>query len=108
MDLFLLLSEFQSNNVFYKMSLSFTNDSKTGFENRKWNYFSYFQSLTKQCCQAQLQLQLQLGEGPKKKTTNFRHICPNCRYPQAKLFPNEKFGKKNCGRLVDREVHNIL
>ena len=24
------------------MFLTFTNESKTGFENRKWNYFSYF------------------------------------------------------------------
>ena len=38
-----------SKNFFYKMFLTFTNKSKTGFENRKlnypnrkWNYFSYF------------------------------------------------------------------
>ena len=31
-----------SKSFFYKMFLTFTNKSKTGFENRKLNYFSYF------------------------------------------------------------------
>ena len=49
MELFLLLPELQSKNLFYKMFLTYTSESKTGFENRKWNYpnrkriyFSYF------------------------------------------------------------------
>ena len=29
------------------MFVTFTNESKTGFENRKWNYFSYFLSSNK-------------------------------------------------------------
>ena len=51
MELLLLLSELQSKKFFYKMFLTFTNESKTGFENRKWNYlnrkwnyFSYFKN----------------------------------------------------------------
>ena len=49
MELFFLFSDFQLRNVFYKMFLSFNNNTKTRFENRKlnypnrkWNYFSYF------------------------------------------------------------------
>ena len=49
MELFLLLPDLQSKNVFYKKLLTFQNESKTSFENRKknypnrkWNYFSYF------------------------------------------------------------------
>ena len=42
MELILLFHDLQSKNLFYKMFLTFTNESKTGFENRKWNYFSYF------------------------------------------------------------------
>ena len=39
MELFLLLPEIQSKNVFYKMFLTYTSESKTDFENRNWNYF---------------------------------------------------------------------
>ena len=53
-ELFLLLSELQSKNVFYEMFITFTNKFTTGFEkrkwnylNRKWNYISYFQNLNK-------------------------------------------------------------
>merc|ERR1712240_90358 len=46
--LFLLFPDFRLNNFFYKMFLSFNNDSKTGFENRKWNYpnrkWNYFRN----------------------------------------------------------------
>ena len=35
MELFLLLSDLQSKNLFYKKFLAFKNESKTGFENRK-------------------------------------------------------------------------
>ena len=42
MELFLLFPDFWSQNLFYKMFITFNNDTKTGFENRKWNYFSYF------------------------------------------------------------------
>ena len=49
MELFFLFSDFQSKNFLNKMFLTFTKESKTGFENRKWNYpnrkwnyFSYF------------------------------------------------------------------
>ena len=49
MELFLLLPDLQSKNFFYKKFVTFKNESKTGFENRKWNYlnrkwnyFSYF------------------------------------------------------------------
>ena len=38
MELFLLLTEIQSKNLFYKMFLTFDNESKIGFKNRKWNY----------------------------------------------------------------------
>ena len=38
MELFLLLPDLQSKNFFYKKFLTFKNESKTGFENRKWNY----------------------------------------------------------------------
>ena len=48
MEFFLLLPDLQSKNFFYKKFLTFNNESKTGFENRKWNhpnrkwnYFSY-------------------------------------------------------------------
>ena len=40
--LFLLFPDFRLKNFFYKMFLSFNNDTKNGFENRKWNYCSYF------------------------------------------------------------------
>ena len=47
---YLLLSELQSKNFSYKMFLTITSKSKTYFQNRKWdyqdrkwNYFSYFQ-----------------------------------------------------------------
>ena len=47
----LLLPELQSKSFFYKMFLTFPNESKIGFENRKWddqnwkwNYYSYFLS----------------------------------------------------------------
>ena len=39
MELFLLLPELQSKNVFYKMFLTYTSESKTDFENSNWNYF---------------------------------------------------------------------
>ena len=49
MELFILLSDPQLNKLFYKKFLTFKNEPKTGFENRKWkypnrkwNYFSYF------------------------------------------------------------------
>ena len=49
MELFLLFPDLQSKNFFYKMFLILTNESRTGFENRKWkypnrkwNYFFYF------------------------------------------------------------------
>ena len=49
MELFLLFPDLRLKNFFYKMFLNFTNEFKTGFENRKlnypnrkWNYFSYF------------------------------------------------------------------
>ena len=49
MELFLLFPDLQSKNFFYKIFLTFTNEFKTGFENkkskysnRKWNYFFYF------------------------------------------------------------------
>ena len=49
MELFLLFPDFRLKNFFHKMFQSFNNDTKTGFENRKWNYtnrkwnyFSYF------------------------------------------------------------------
>ena len=32
-----LFSDFQLKNFFYKMFQIFNNDTKTGFENRKWN-----------------------------------------------------------------------
>ena len=35
MELFLLLLDLQSKNFFYKKFLTFRNESKTGFENRK-------------------------------------------------------------------------
>ena len=35
MELFLLLPDLQSKNFFYKKFLTFQNESKTGFENRK-------------------------------------------------------------------------
>ena len=38
MELVLLLPELQSKNFFYKMFLTFINESKTSFVNRKWNY----------------------------------------------------------------------
>ena len=38
MELFLLLPDLQSKNFFYKKFLTFKNKSKTGFENRKWNF----------------------------------------------------------------------
>ena len=52
---------------YFKMFLIFTNESKTGFKNRKWkylnrkwNYFSYFLKSNKQVgtelCQAQSDL----------------------------------------------------
>ena len=44
MELFLLHQDLQSRNFFYKIFLTFTSESKTGFKNRKWNYFSYFLS----------------------------------------------------------------
>ena len=34
LELFLLLPDLRSKNFFYKMFLTFTNESKTGFENR--------------------------------------------------------------------------
>ena len=37
MELF-QVPERQSRNFFYKMFLTFTNESKTGFVNSKWNY----------------------------------------------------------------------
>ena len=41
MELFLLLPELQSKNVFHQMLATFTNnESKTGFKNRKWNYLT--------------------------------------------------------------------
>ena len=40
MELFLLFTDFRLKNFFYKMFLSFDNDTKTGFENRKWNYLN--------------------------------------------------------------------
>ena len=49
MELFLLFPDFRLKNFLYKMFLSFNNDTKTGFENRKcnypnrkWKYFSHF------------------------------------------------------------------
>ena len=49
MELFLLFPDLQLKNFFYKKFITFQNESKTGFENRKWNhsnrkwnYFSYF------------------------------------------------------------------
>ena len=49
MELFLLFPDLLSKNFFNKMFLAFTNEFKTGFgnrkwnyPNRKWNYFSYF------------------------------------------------------------------
>ena len=54
MKLFLLLPDLQSKNFFYKIFLTSTKESKTGLENRKWNYpnrkwnyFSYFLSSKK-------------------------------------------------------------
>ena len=51
MELFFLLPDLPSKNTFNKMFLAFTNESKIGvenrkwnFPNRKWNYFSYFPS----------------------------------------------------------------
>ena len=48
MELFLLFPDFRLKNFFYKMFLSFNNDTKTGFENRKWNYpnrkWNYFRN----------------------------------------------------------------
>ena len=41
MELFLLLLDLQSKNYFYKNFLTFKNESKTGFENRKLNYFKF-------------------------------------------------------------------
>ena len=38
MELFVLFSEFRWKNFFYKMLLTFNNDIKTSFENRKLNY----------------------------------------------------------------------
>ena len=40
MELFLLLTDLQSKNFFYINFLTFKNESKTGFENRKWNYLN--------------------------------------------------------------------
>ena len=49
MELFLLLRDLKSKTFFYKKFLTFKSESKTCFENRKynypnrkWNYFSYF------------------------------------------------------------------
>ena len=49
MELFLLLPELQLKSFFDKMFLTYPNESKIGFENRKWNdpirksnYYSYF------------------------------------------------------------------
>ena len=49
MELFLLLPDLQSKNLFYKRFVITSKDSQNGFENkkwnypnRKWNYFSYF------------------------------------------------------------------
>ena len=54
MELFLLFPDLQLKNFFHKMFLNFMKEFKagfgiissiefkTGFENRKWNYFSYF------------------------------------------------------------------
>ena len=54
MELFLLLLHFQSKNFFYKMFETFTNEFKTNFEyrkwiyqNRKWNYFYYLFTYSK-------------------------------------------------------------
>ena len=48
-ELFFLFPDLRSKNFIYKIVLTFTEESKTGFENRKWNYpyrkwnyFSYF------------------------------------------------------------------
>ena len=38
MELFLILPDLQSKNFFYKKFLTFTMESKTGDEKRKWNY----------------------------------------------------------------------
>ena len=49
MELFLLFTDLRSKNFFYNKFITFTMESKTGVEkrkwnypNRKWNYFSYF------------------------------------------------------------------
>ena len=39
MELFLLLSELQSKNSFFKIFPTFDNESKIGFKNRKENFF---------------------------------------------------------------------
>ena len=51
MELFLLFPDLGLKNFFYKRFPIFTEDSKTSFRNRKWNYltkkwnyFSYFQT----------------------------------------------------------------
>ena len=38
MELFLLFPDLQSKNFFYKKFVTFQNESKNGFDNRKWNY----------------------------------------------------------------------
>ena len=38
MELFSLLPDLQSKNLFYKRFVITSKDSKNGFENRKWNY----------------------------------------------------------------------
>ena len=40
MELFLLLPDLQSKNLFYKRFVITSEDSKNGFENRKWNYLN--------------------------------------------------------------------
>ena len=53
MELFLLLTELQLRNFFYNMFLTFPNDDKTCFVNRKWNY----SNMKRNDCQAQSKLQ---------------------------------------------------
>jgi len=93
-----------SKNFFYKMFLTFTNKSKTGFENRKlnypnrkWNYFSYFltfdqkTSFTKYFKILSMSLKLVLKTGNGIIQTGNGIISPISRLPIKKLLLQNVF-----------------
>ena len=83
MELFLLLSDLQSKNLFYKKFLAFKNESKTGFENRKWN--SPNRKWNHQLAWPQLETQLGQNSAWAKATPAFIFMCV-CLTRQAYLF----------------------